>query len=147
MGSMHHSLQMNSEHRQTIDSKDISVEENDEIDEELRRQDRLALANSKTINDILKYGAHQLADSNPIETQSEWSDDDDEAKGKVYLHRLSCVFLCFFFCSRGNLLLFEQKRSFFVTFMCFCPALNEFQVEWRVQDTSPTSPALKISLF
>lgn len=80
MGSMHHSLQM-SDHRRTIDSKDISVEENDEIDEELRRQDRLDLANSKTINDILKYGAHQLADSNPIETQSEWSDDDDEAKG------------------------------------------------------------------
>lgn len=42
------------------------------------------MANSKTINDILKYGAHQSADSNPIETQSEWSDDgeEDEAKGK-----------------------------------------------------------------
>lgn len=48
--------------------------------------DRSDLVNSKTINDILKYGAHQSCDSYPVETQSEWSDederDDDEAKGK-----------------------------------------------------------------
>lgn len=45
------------------------------------------MVNSKTINDILKYGAgNHSVDSNPGETQSEWSDeddkDDDEAKGK-----------------------------------------------------------------
>lgn len=64
-----------------VGSKDVSVEENDEIDESPRRHDKSDLANSKTINDILKYGAHQSTDSHPIETQSEWSDDDDEAKG------------------------------------------------------------------
>lgn len=46
------------------------------------------MVNSKTINDILKYGAgNHSVDSNPGETQSEWSDedekDDDEAKGNI----------------------------------------------------------------
>lgn len=65
-------------------SRNLSVEEND--DDEHDGVDRSDLVNSKTINDILKYGAHQSCDSNPVETQSEWSDederDDDEAKGK-----------------------------------------------------------------
>lgn len=37
------------------------------------------------INDELKYGAgHQSIDSNPVESQSEWSDDEcrEEATGK-----------------------------------------------------------------
>lgn len=55
-------------------------------DNEYRKFDKSELVNSKTINDILKYGAgHHSVDSNPGETQSEWSDeddkDDDEAKG------------------------------------------------------------------
>lgn len=55
-------------------------------DNEYRKFDKTELVNSKTINDILKYGAaHHSVDSNPGETQSEWSDeddkDDDEAKG------------------------------------------------------------------
>lgn len=57
-------------------------------DNEYRKFDKSELVNSKTINDILKYGAgHHSVDSNPGETQSEWSDeddkDDDEAKGKL----------------------------------------------------------------
>lgn len=54
-------------------------------DEEHEGMERGDFGNS-TINDILKYGAHQSVDSNPVETQSEWSDDDDdrdEAKGKA----------------------------------------------------------------
>lgn len=38
------------------------------------------------INDELKYGAgHQSIDSNPVESQSEWSDDEcrEEATGKT----------------------------------------------------------------
>lgn len=55
-------------------------------DDEYNRHDDSDLVNSKTINDILKYGAgHHSMDSNPGETQSEWSDEDekedDEAKG------------------------------------------------------------------
>lgn len=40
------------------------------------------------INDELKYGAgHQSIDSNPVESQSEWSDDEcrEEATGRVLL--------------------------------------------------------------
>lgn len=72
---------INSAHRM-YESRNLSVEENEDGDT-AEVMDRLDLVNSKTINDILKYGAHQC-DSNPIETQSEWSDDgdDDEAKGK-----------------------------------------------------------------
>lgn len=66
------------------ESRNLSGEEND--DGELECVDKSDLVNSKTINDILKYGALQSIDSNPGETQSEWSDDDDkdedEAKGK-----------------------------------------------------------------
>lgn len=78
-----HAYPMNSAHR-TYGSRNLSVEENEDGDngEAIERMD---LVNSKTINDILKYGAHQSCDSNPVETQSEWSDeddrDDDEAKG------------------------------------------------------------------
>lgn len=69
---------------------DMSVEENEDGDNgEGMERSMNDLVNSKTINDILKYGAHQSCDSNPIETQSEWSDeddrDDDEAKGKYYI--------------------------------------------------------------
>lgn len=68
----------------SYDSRNLSAEEND--DGEYEGMDRSDLVNSKTINDILKYGAHQSCDSYPVETQSEWSDederDDDEAKGK-----------------------------------------------------------------
>lgn len=56
-------------------------------DNEYRKYDKSEMVNSKTINDILKYGAgHHSVDSNPGETQSEWSDEDekdeDEAKGR-----------------------------------------------------------------
>lgn len=84
-------------HQHTFDSKDLSIEENDdeendEIDEEYQYRDKSDLVNSKTINDILKYGAgHQSVDSNPGETQSEWSDDDDkdddEVKGKFIVQK------------------------------------------------------------
>lgn len=76
-----HNYHSSSGHR-TYDSRDLSIEEND--DGEMEGIDRSDLVNSKTINDILKYGAHQSCDSNPVETQSEWSDEDDEneAKGK-----------------------------------------------------------------
>lgn len=58
----------------------------DDDEEDYHRHDESDLVNSKTINDILKYGAgHHSMDSNPGETQSEWSDEDekedDEAKG------------------------------------------------------------------
>lgn len=76
--------------RHKFNSRNLSVEENDEeemddIEEEYCLHDKSDLVNSKTINDILKYGAHQSADLNPVETQSEWSDDgdEDEAKGKI----------------------------------------------------------------
>lgn len=56
--------------------------------------DKSDIVNSKTINDILKYGAHQPGD-NPIETQSEWSDederDDDEVKGTRMRMRFSSL--------------------------------------------------------
>lgn len=79
-----HGYPINAAHRM-YDSRNLSVEENDDGDN-LEIIDRSELVNSKTINDILKYGAHQSCDSNPIETQSEWSDDgdDDEAKGKCW---------------------------------------------------------------
>lgn len=73
----------NAGHR-VFESRQFSADEND--DGENEGVDKSDLVNSKTINDILKYGAHQSVDSNPVETQSEWSDDDDkdedEAKGK-----------------------------------------------------------------
>lgn len=75
---------INSGHRM-YDSRNLSVEENEDGDHgEGMDRSLNDLVNSKTINDILKYGAHQSCDSNPIETQSEWSDDgdDDEAKGE-----------------------------------------------------------------
>lgn len=69
-----------------FDSRNYNVDENEYDDN--NGLDKADLVNSKTINDILKYGAHQSVDSNPIETQSEWSDDDerddDEAKGMFY---------------------------------------------------------------
>lgn len=74
-------------------------------DNEYRKFDKSELVNSKTINDILKYGAgHHSVDSNPGETQSEWSDeddkDDDEAKGKLEIsfHRKrkpNCIFFLY----------------------------------------------------
>lgn len=85
-----------------FDPRNFVVEENDECTNE--GVDKSDLVNSKTINDILKYGAHQSVDSNPVETQSEWSDDDDrdddEAKG-IHLffeheleHKYNLVNLC-----------------------------------------------------
>lgn len=74
---------INGGHRM-FDARNFSLEDNDDGD--IEGMDKSDIVNSKTINDILKYGAHQSADSNPVETQSEWSDegDDDEAKGKKY---------------------------------------------------------------
>lgn len=81
-----HTYVINASHR-LFEARNLSAEEND--DGENDGVDKSDLVNSKTINDILKYGAHQSVDSNPGETQSEWSDDDDkdedEAKGKVDL--------------------------------------------------------------
>lgn len=83
-----------------FDSRNFSVEENEEDDDNggLEKAD---IVNSKTINDILKYGAHQSVDSNPVETQSEWSDDDerddDEAKGVIRSIRLESIIIRFFF--------------------------------------------------
>lgn len=82
-----------------FDSRNFDIEEYDESNNE-SAIDRSDLVNSKTINDILKYGAHQSVDSNPIETQSEWSDDDDrdddEAKG-IIDHIIRCNFHDIFF--------------------------------------------------
>lgn len=79
-------------------SEDYNGEDDDDVDDEdeeyeneaeenanggEHKYDKSELVNSKTINDILKYGAtHHSVDSNPGETQSEWSDEDDEAKGE-----------------------------------------------------------------
>lgn len=69
----------------------IDEETDDQYVEHVReynRHDDADLVNSKTINDILKYGAgHHSMDSNPGETQSEWSDEDDkddDAKGELF---------------------------------------------------------------
>ena len=78
-----------------------SREENDEIDDfddddddgEQQQHELMRCASedhleTNVINDELKYGAnhhnHQSMDSNPLESQSEWSDDDcrEEATGK-----------------------------------------------------------------
>lgn len=84
-----HTFSTNVGHR-LYESRNFSAEENDDAENE--GFDKSDLVNSKTINDILKYGAHQSVDSNPGETQSEWSDDDDkdedEAKGK---HQTKCA--------------------------------------------------------
>lgn len=89
-----------SSHMQTSDTEScemlqeiIDEEADDRYDQdgEYYRNDDSDLVNSKTINDILKYGAgHHSMDSNPGEcTQSEWSDEDekedDEAKGTIYM--------------------------------------------------------------
>lgn len=56
----------------------------DDMDEERHME-------MNVINDELKYGAghhnHQSMDSNPLESQSEWSDDDcrEEATGRSYM--------------------------------------------------------------
>lgn len=83
--SRKHTFSINSDNRlfnaRNYTMEEIEYDDNYELD-------KTDLVNSKTINDILKYGAHQSVDSNPIETQSEWSDDDDrdddEAKGMFY---------------------------------------------------------------
>lgn len=74
------------QHNEPLEDDDED-EDGDDGDDEYNLQDDSDLVNSKTINDILKYGAgHHSMDSNPGETQSEWSDeddkDDDEAKGR-----------------------------------------------------------------
>lgn len=52
---------------------------NGESDIECMGYGKCEMVNSKTINDILKYGAgNHSVDSNPGETQSEWSDEDDK---------------------------------------------------------------------
>lgn len=105
---------------------DMSVEENEDGDN-CEGMDRSVndLVNSKTINDILKYGAHQSCDSNPIETQSEWSDeddrDDDEAKGK-YCTDLTSHHACL---SHVSMKIIQFQ----------------IQVELRVPATSPTTQA------
>lgn len=96
----------------------VDEEVNDEYDENLERDalGHMDLANSRTINDILKYGAgHHSMNSNPGETQSqsqcsqsEWSDEDDEAKGNkstfthIYFVLNEMLNVCFFFCRRGR---------------------------------------------
>lgn len=85
--------------RQTSDTEScemlqeiVDEEVDDPYDDHDIEHDRLGdadLVNSRTINDILKYGAgHYSMDSNPGETQSEWSDDDDkeddDAKGIIH---------------------------------------------------------------
>lgn len=90
-----HSFPINVNHRM-YESRNFSADEND--DGEMDGMDKSDLVNSKTINDILKYGAHQSVDSNPIETQSEWSDDDerddDEAKGIHLVFFLQILIFC-----------------------------------------------------
>lgn len=80
-----HTFSINTDNR-LFDSRTFSVEENEE-DGDNEGMEKADIVNSKTINDILKYGAHQSVDSNPVETQSEWSDDDerddDETKGRI----------------------------------------------------------------
>lgn len=78
----------NAAQQQSQQQQQLDDENNSDFDDEneYRKFDKSELVNSKTINDILKYGAgHHSVDSNPGETQSEWSDeddkDDDEAKG------------------------------------------------------------------
>lgn len=89
--NQNHAFNVAQQQQYKFESKSLSAEENDEdmydIDDAYRLDDKTDLTNSKTINDILKYGAHHTVDSNPIETQSEWSDDgeEDEAKGKPFL--------------------------------------------------------------
>lgn len=81
----HHQQQQLQQRQQQLDDENTSDFDDDN---EYRKFDKSELVNSKTINDILKYGAgHHSVDSNPGETQSEWSDeddkDDDEAKGTL----------------------------------------------------------------
>lgn len=78
---------------------DENCYDDDGDDDEYNRNDDSDLVNSKTINDILKYGAgHHSMDSNPGETQSEWSDEDekedDEAKGTKFRLVNAFTFYC-----------------------------------------------------
>lgn len=102
--NQNHVFNIAQQRQHKFESKNLSVEENDEdmydMEDEYRLHDKMDLTNSKTINDILKYGAHHTGDSNPIETQSEWSDDgeEDEAKGiKSFIHHFEYFNLKFFF--------------------------------------------------
>lgn len=86
------------------DEEDEDEEEENDADEEdddaelgngrqLGRRRRMmaedhAEDQANQINDELKYGAgHRSLDSNPVESQSEWSDDEcrEEATGKGFL--------------------------------------------------------------
>lgn len=72
-------LHENRNHRPSISSQQRKDFRNFDSDVELNDD-------GNYINDELKYGAgHQSIDSNPVESQSEWSDDEcrEEATGKA----------------------------------------------------------------
>lgn len=80
--------QPNNQHIENSNDEMDDLEDNDEDDDGpqslYRKYEKVELVNSKTINDILKYGAgHLSVDSNPGETQSEWSDEDDKDDEEV----------------------------------------------------------------
>lgn len=71
------------------EDEDEDDDEDEHMDEETGRRCRLQAADNgddaNQINDELKYGAgHRSLDSNPVESQSEWSDDEcrEEATGE-----------------------------------------------------------------
>lgn len=77
------------------DDEDADEEDDEDVDEESGRlgrgrrrrlQDGKNAEEANQINDELKYGAgHRSLDSNPVESQSEWSDDEcrEEATGEL----------------------------------------------------------------
>lgn len=71
----------------TTDSADDDYEDDDYSVENMldHHHHHMHRNDGNLINDELKYGAgHQSIDSNPVESQSEWSDDEcrEEAMGK-----------------------------------------------------------------
>lgn len=68
------------------------------------------------ISDALKYGAgHQSVDSNPIESQSEWSDDEirEEATGKCLLKK--SIFVSFFTYFTFHYIFVMKKKSMIIS--------------------------------
>lgn len=75
----------------TTDSADDDYEDDDYSVENMldHHHHHMHRNEGNLINDELKYGAgHQSIDSNPVESQSEWSDDEcrEEAMGKKLIH-------------------------------------------------------------
>lgn len=93
-----HNKLKNDKQQQQAHNEELGQQQHEQLEQEQLRGETAPLTNGSlrselnVINDELKYGAahhnHQSMDSNPLESQSEWSDDDcrEEATGRQ-LHK------------------------------------------------------------